>query len=225
MTSGPITLVLSLLISSVYIFVTLSEKSEQARLAFGLPNDSVWAFIIYVLLHADFFHILGNVLALLICGGLVEQRIGKRWFLVFVGLSGFVGGYLLTLAGPIFNVSSAQDDLPAVGFSIVNNAIFVLCTYFVILCLLDEWKVGQTFVTVRGWFCKEHFCFQINPLNWSRKANQAAALVILLFMFATSIGDGARVSILGHSIGAIIGVLAIVTHASLWFVLRRRGSA
>ena len=55
LTSGPITLVLSLLISSVYIFVTLSEKSEQARLAFGLPNDSVWAFIIYVLLTRRLF--------------------------------------------------------------------------------------------------------------------------------------------------------------------------
>ena len=220
LSAGPITLALSLVLSSIYISLSLSEISEQARLEFGLPNDNVWAFIIHAFLHADLFHLLGNVLSLLICGGLVEQRIGRRWFLVLVIVTVIVGGYLSVLTAPIFDVSPSSDGVPVVGFSIVNNAVFVICAYWVILSLLDGWRVRQTFSEVQGWFLRRHDCSEINPLKWSRKANQSAALGILLFMFATSIGDGAEISILGHSIGAIIGVAAVVTHAASWLVLR-----
>ena len=220
--SGPITLVLSLLLCSIYVILGFAGTGEQARLSFGLPNDNAWAFIIHPFLHADIQHILGNVIMLLICGGLVEKRAGRHWFLILVLLSAMAGGYLSVLTAPIFDVYRLLDDPPAVGFSIVNNAVFVFCTYLVFLCLLDEWKREKNSVRAGVLLFLKQIHLNMNPLKWSQETNQVATLVIFLIIFAIGINEGSPISILGHSIGAIIGFLAAVTHATLLLILHRR---
>ena len=91
-------------------------------------NDNAWAYVGYAFLHADILHLIGNVGLLLICGGLIEDKLSRRWFLVFIVVCIPLGGYLSVIAAPIFIDSPWDDGLTSVGFSIVGNAIFVLCT-------------------------------------------------------------------------------------------------
>ena len=161
---------------------------------------------------------------LLVCGGLVEQRAGGRWFLILVLLSAMAGGYLSVLTAPIFNVHRLLDDPPAVGFSIVNNAVFVFCTYLVALCLLEEWKCAQDSVGRGALLFLKRIHLQMNPFKWSQETNQVATLMFFVIIFAIGRDDGSPISVLGHSIGAIIGVLAVVTHATFRLVPGRRRS-
>ena len=223
--SGPVTLLLSMLLCSIYLILGISGTGVQARLSFGLPNDNVWAFIIHPFLHADIWHILGNVIMLLICGGLVEQRAGRRWFIMLVLLSAMAGGYLSVRAAPMLNVYRLPDDPLAVGFSIVNNAVFVFCTYLVFVCLRDEWRREQNSVAAGALLFLKRIHLQMNPLKWSQETNKVFTLAVFLIIFAIGVDDGSPISILGHSIGAIIGFLAAATHASLWLVLHRGDSA
>jgi membrane associated rhomboid family serine protease len=62
----------------------------------------VWQFFTYMFVHANFSHILFNMLGLFFFGTQVEQRMGSREFLLFYLLTGFLAGlfsfffYILT---------------------------------------------------------------------------------------------------------------------------------
>ena len=131
--SEPVALAFAALICSVYLYLAVTGGNEHFRVEYGLPNDNAWAYVGYAFLHADVLHLVGNVGMLLICGGLIETKLSRGWFLVFIVACIPLGGYLSVLAAPIFIDSPWDDGLTSVGFSIVGNAIFVLCAYLVIV--------------------------------------------------------------------------------------------
>ena len=223
--SGPITLAFALLICVVELAVTVGGVREQVRLGFGLPNDNLWAFLVYGFLHSDLRHIFGNVSGLLVCGALVEQKIGKILFLVMVTVFVPLGGFLTTLTAPVFLDSPWEEGPPSIGFSIVGNSISVLCAYLVALLMWDGIQFRQMLQRLRKWLEARENRIEINPLQWSARTNQSVMLVILLGLFSIEIDEGPGESILGHSIGVLLGLVAALSHLAVCLIRRRRISA
>ena len=77
------------------------------------PGTGIFSILTYAFGHADLWHLVGNMLALLVFGTPVNRRLGNGWYLVaylgsalFLGLFArlFSGGYLMGASGAIFAV-------------------------------------------------------------------------------------------------------------------------
>ena len=91
------------------------KMMETSYLANGLiPQDrNIFALISHQFLHGDIFHLLGNMVFLIICGFAVEAALGSIKFLVFYLLSGIAGGMLYSL----IEVATGNGTVPLVGAS------------------------------------------------------------------------------------------------------------
>ena len=229
--SEPVALAFAALIGLVYLYLAVTGGNEHFRVEYGLPNDNAWAYIGHAFLHANVLHLVGNVGWLLICGGLIENKIGKRWFLALIVLCVPLGGYLSVLAAPIFIDSPWDDGLPSVGFSIVGNAIFVVCTYLVVCCTFSgawlkqiamntrtfarlTWAGGPSAIlpiTLTKISLALRECHpQLNPLKWPARKNRVAALAFFFLLFSVGIDEGPPESVLGHSVGLVLGAIAVL---------------
>lgn len=83
----------------------------------ALSHGQVWRFITYQFLHADFFHIFGNLLGLIFFGPLMESHFGSRRFLAFYLLCGTSGALLFTLGAQIPWLLGPWAGAPLVGAS------------------------------------------------------------------------------------------------------------
>ena len=204
--SGPVSLAFAVLLISVEVAVSVTGIREQIRSDFGLPNSNLWAYVIYAFLHADTMHLLENSGALLICGGFVEERIRSRWFVVLVAFSVPLGGFLAPLTAPMFIDSPWTDDLPSVGFSIVAYVVLVLCSFFVIDLVLKE------------------RLFREASERWKRLLATVIVLLYFLGSFISGVLEGSEESILGHSIGIALGLVAVAVYL-LGQKMRRQDTA
>ena len=198
--SGPLSLTFAVLLCAVEVAVAVTGTREQFRSEYGLPNDNLWAYTVYAFLHAGSMHLLENVGALLICGGIVEERIESRWFLALLASSVPLGGFLVTMTAPVFIDAPWTGDAPSVGFSIVAYAILVLCSYFAIDLV---WKERLRLVSE----------------IWMK----SSAIVIGLYLvcsFATGLSNESGESNLGHCIGMALGIVVVAVQ---WFGHRVRG--
>ena len=79
-----------------------------------IPSDNVWwTYLTSMFVHADFFHLLGNMIYLFLFGACLEDIVGRWQFTVFYLFSGIVAaiGYsLVTQTGP-------ESAIPIVGAS------------------------------------------------------------------------------------------------------------
>ena len=196
--SGPVSLAFAILICGVEVAAVATGTKEQLRSEFGLPNDNAWAYFVYAFLHDDISHLVENAGALVICGGIVEERMKGRWLLILAALLIPLEGYLATLIAPVFIDSPWSGDLPSVGFSIVVYAVLVLCSFFVVDF---AWK-ERLF-----WLASE---------KWKRLSGTAILSLYLLASFISGLSDGLGESILGHSIGTALGVAG-----GIWWIVRR----
>jgi membrane associated rhomboid family serine protease len=100
---GPVTPVIKLLIWSNVAFFLLAWVLPSVRLYLGLMPEAVfsrfflWQPVTYLFLHAGFFHIIFNMLALWMFGVELERLWGARFFLKYYFVTG-VGAGLTTLA-------------------------------------------------------------------------------------------------------------------------------
>ena len=229
LSSGPVSLGFAALICMVYFLLAVTGSNEHVRVEYGLPNNNGWAYIGYAFLHADWRHLAGNVGGLLICGGLIEEKLGRGRFMVFILICIPLGGYLSVLSAPIFINSPWDDGLTSVGFSIVGNAIFILCTYFIIIGIFRKawFKRIATMIRTFGGVARTEGpsailamiktrillalkeCEpQFNPFLWSARTNRVVALTSFLFVFSIGVDDGTPESVLGHSVGLVLGAIA-----------------
>lgn len=63
----------------------------------GVWGLQIWRWLTYQFLHAGFLHLLGNVIALIFFGPLMESYFGSRRFLAFYLLCGMSGALVFTL--------------------------------------------------------------------------------------------------------------------------------
>ncbi len=125
---GPPWITLLLILANVVVFaVELSQGSELPVFAqrWGLvPADvSAWlrqqpgadagpdvTLLTSMFLHADWLHLLLNMLYLAVFGATVERRLGRLRYTVLYLVAGVVGGLAHVLSGP-------TSDVPAIGAS------------------------------------------------------------------------------------------------------------
>jgi membrane associated rhomboid family serine protease len=63
-----------------------------------------WTLVTYLFIHYDIFHIGFNMIALLVFGMAVEQKMGSNEFLLFYFFSGILSGVLLCLVYPLLGL-------------------------------------------------------------------------------------------------------------------------
>jgi rhomboid family protein len=111
----------------VFLFGMVDRQGRIAYLAlipdFVLRGGAWWQVITYMFVHAGWWHIFFNMLALFLFGIQLERRMGSSEFLLFYFFTGICAG----LATVFINESSGMGMIPVVGAS---GAIFGLLLGF-----------------------------------------------------------------------------------------------
>ncbi len=112
----------------------------------------------YMFLHADFFHLLGNLWFLWIFGDNVEDRLGKWGFLVFYLMSGIIAAlsHILTNTSsniPMIGASGAIAGVLGAYFVFypkakVTTLIFVIIRKLPAFIFLGIWLAMQIFYSI-----------------------------------------------------------------------------
>lgn len=129
-------------------------------LNYGFQYLKPWQFITYMFLHANFSHLLFNMLALWMFGTVIEQTLGSRRFLYFYLVCG-IGAALIQLivlymmvpvnAGPITTIGASGSVfglLFAFGYLYPNMNIYfyflipLKAKYFVVFYAVLELYLG-----------------------------------------------------------------------------------
>ncbi len=90
----------------------------------GVADGEVWRLVTSGFLHATFFHLLFNMFALYILGGLLEPAVGRlRFALIYVVslLSGAFGALLLSPDAPTVGASGAVFGLMGAAVVVLRN--------------------------------------------------------------------------------------------------------
>ncbi len=86
-----------------------------------------WRFVTYQFLHADFFHLLFNMIGVFFFAPLIEQHLGPRRFVVFYLVCGIGGAVAATLLGAIPGLGIMPTGAQLVGASGALFGILVAC--------------------------------------------------------------------------------------------------
>lgn len=140
----------------------------------------IWTILTSIFMHANFMHILVNMLTLFFVGTLIEQIIGRKRYLWFYLISGLFSGLLFILSGFI---SYSNMVSYAVGAS---GALFGLIGLLIILT--PNLPVYIMFI----------------PLPVKMKYAGPGMLILLWFM---SIGLGLPIGNFAHLGGLIAGLI------------------
>ena len=115
----------------VWIFLLtgiFSQNFFNENIALSLENIKqfrIWTLITSMFMHGGFFHLFANIISLMFIGSLVEKIIGKKRYLWFYLISGFLASLFYLLSELIF-----PTGLGAVGAS---GALFGLVGLLVLL--------------------------------------------------------------------------------------------
>ncbi len=147
-----------------------------------------WTYLTYAFLHADFMHILGNMVTLLVFGPCVEDRLGRIGFALFY-LGGAVAAGMLHAAFSTDSVIGASGAIAA-----VTGAFLVLFPWTHIRCF---------------WFLGIIGVYQI-PALWLIGAR------IALDVYGTGTGRSGKIATLAHlggyAYGIVIAFTLLATH-------------
>jgi membrane associated rhomboid family serine protease len=98
------------LIANILMFFVQQTAPAVTQALLLIPAAMVlrpWTLVTYMFLHADFMHILFNMLGLYFFGSRVEQRLGSPRFFVLYMISGMTGG-LLSFYNPMIPIIGAS---------------------------------------------------------------------------------------------------------------------
>lgn len=90
-------------------------------------SGQVWRFVTYQFMHADFFHVLFNMIGLYFFGPMLERWWGSKRFLAFYLLCGISGAVVATVLGLIPGLNILPTMAPLVGASGSIFGILVGC--------------------------------------------------------------------------------------------------
>jgi len=123
------------------LFLVISDRALDSG-GLSWDNRDLYRFLSCMFLHADIFHILGNMLFLWIFGCAVEGRLGWWKYTILYLVAGLAGGALhLLLAGP------GNPDIPMIGASgaimgLVGAALWMFPFAPVTFFYLFWWRIG-----------------------------------------------------------------------------------
>jgi membrane associated rhomboid family serine protease len=87
-------------------------------------NFALWQLVTYLFLHAGFFHILFNMLALWMFGGELERTWGARRFLFYYFLTGIGAGLTVVLVNPFSGVATLGASGAIYGILLAYGLLF-----------------------------------------------------------------------------------------------------
>ncbi len=126
----------------------------QAYLQPGFPE--LRQFFSYQFLHADLWHLLGNMLFLYVFGNAVEDRLGKLGYLFFYLAGGVVAGlaHVMTSEAPVLGASGSVAAVtgaflaffPLTNITLGYWFIFIFDTFVVSAIVLILFRVAQDFI-------------------------------------------------------------------------------
>jgi membrane associated rhomboid family serine protease len=117
--------------SGFWQYLVLSET--------GLKHGYVWQLLTFQFLHANFMHLLGNVIGLWCFAGAVETVLGKAGFLKLYLLSGVAGGLLnwilmalfpMHFGGSVVGASAGIFGVIA-AFAMIDPEATILLNFFI----------------------------------------------------------------------------------------------
>ena len=92
-----------------------------------LNLEQIWTVFTYMFVHGDPFHIIFNMIALLIFGIAMEHKLGSNEFVLYYFLTGTLTGVLLSFVHPLLG----WGEIPVVGASAAIYALLLAyATYF-----------------------------------------------------------------------------------------------
>jgi membrane associated rhomboid family serine protease len=87
---------------NVAVFLIGGPLNQACALSLNtIDHLQLWRIITFQFLHANFWHILGNMFFLFSFGGMVEPYLGARRFLAFYLICGIGGGLIFLLLGAV----------------------------------------------------------------------------------------------------------------------------
>ena len=117
------------------VLISPVDAALNFSYATAIQQFQVWRFVTFQFVHANLWHIAGNMLALLSLGPVIEQYLGRRRFLAFYLLCGMVGpiGFLVLMASagrnefgqPVYAADSTLVGASAGVFGILVAAAIV----------------------------------------------------------------------------------------------------
>lgn len=123
-------------------FLVLRAYYPPLLLGVSSKNRDFFSFISYQFFHEGFYHLLGNILLILIVGGFLEQRYsGLLVFSVYL-----VGGWLAALS---FTLVGGASGAPLVGAS---GSLCALLGFLFILEMKTKTRLFYMFLPARPYF-------------------------------------------------------------------------
>lgn len=119
-----VTLILILINMGIFLFTYYSAQFEKIvqLFAFKLGPEAFWTWLTSMFLHANWFHLIGNMVFLYIFGSLLENVLSRLKYLLLYLLGGFTAAMVQGVVFIFFN-SEKVLDFAAIGAS---GAIFAL---------------------------------------------------------------------------------------------------
>ncbi|MEM5853911.1 MAG: rhomboid family intramembrane serine protease [Candidatus Aenigmatarchaeota archaeon] len=198
-------------------------KDYERLFGFVPARPKMYSFITYTFIHADFFHLIGNLIFFLIVGIALENRIGKIPFLAIYISSGctaisfdIVQRILLgiSMEAPFVGASGSIFGLFAVAS--LTRPLEKIPTYLVILSFLPFLQL-LLFLPISGQF-SQMFLFLALPIVFlafvflpkNLPFFTATILFIISWIFYFFFNISPTVSHLGHLGGVIGGFLSML---------------
>jgi membrane associated rhomboid family serine protease len=143
-----------LIAANVAMFILANPNTEPTRffhLQLNSREPQFWSFITYQFLHADWMHLLGNMLFLWVFGNSVEDRLGKVGYLAFYLGGGVVAGLghvllqdaaVVGASGAVCAVTGAYLALFPMSHVLVFYFFFIIGMYEVSSIVLILFQIG-----------------------------------------------------------------------------------
>jgi membrane associated rhomboid family serine protease len=114
-------------------FAAADPLAEALKLSRGAVGGKAWTLVTYAFLHADFWHIFGNMLVLWVFGPNVEDRLGKIGFLVFYVLAAAISGgaYIAFSPYPVIGASGAVAAVTG-AYAVLFPRTTIKCLVFIV---------------------------------------------------------------------------------------------
>ncbi len=151
----------ALIAINIVIFILTAQQVAQAQQHFGVSitrfylfpeQPQLWQFVTYQFLHADWQHLLGNMIFLYVFGNSVEDRLGKLGYLAFYLAGGIAAGigHSLVEPNPVLGASGAVAAVtgaylalfPLTDVTILYWFVFIIDTFIVSSLVLILFRVA-----------------------------------------------------------------------------------
>ncbi|AHM62002.1 rhomboid family protein [Flammeovirgaceae bacterium 311] len=107
-------LLINVAVFGASVLLGLEQKTIELFALYSIESDNfrAWQFVTYMFLHADLWHLFGNMIGLIIFGTWLEEVWGSSRFLQYYLITG-LGAAILFMGVEFVEMKSVRDDVKA----------------------------------------------------------------------------------------------------------------